>query len=296
MDYRTILFGAVLGGVALLMGACSSYDARFKLITTPDNKLELNADAVDAVLGQLSANSHRPIVLFVHGRGNEPDKSIARNLLAAIEARYGVHVIMFNWDSFCLTCRPVARAVDAAPDLAYLLAAIARSRQNGNAGGNKLILLTHSMGSIVVEHAVADSGFDELPDNMFDAIVLASSDSDADGHAGWLGRLSRLAPATYVTVNPHDWILALSGRDKRLGNRVPNGRSGDRAELPVRYIVAASEDFATHRLFNNGNLVGCGSLSRIIDAAIVGHPVSFHGETNAEKAAENVFAVKCSSG
>ncbi|MEK7245055.1 MAG: alpha/beta hydrolase, partial [Pseudomonadota bacterium] len=256
-----------MGGVALLATSCSSYDERFRLITTPDNKIALNTAEVDAVLKQITENSHRPIVLFVHGRGNEPEKSIARNALATLESRYDVRVLMFNWDSFCLVCRPVARAVDAAPDLAFLLHTIAGSRRNGNAGDSKLILLTHSMGSIVLQHAVANRRFDELPDDMFDAIILAASDSDADGHAEWLGRLSRLSPATYVTVNPHDWILALSGRDRRMGNRVPNG---DRAELPVRYIVASSEDFTIHRLFNNGNLAGCANLGRILDSAIRG--------------------------
>ncbi len=291
---------AVLGGIGLLASSCSSYDARYKLVLAPDTKMALDADTVDAVLEQISETSDRPIVLFVHGRGNEPEKSIARNALAAIEARHDVRVIMFNWDSFCLTCRPVAHAADAAPDLAYLLGAIAESRRDGNAGSNKLILLTHSMGSIVLQHAVADSRFDQLPDDMFDAIVLASSDSDADGHAGWLERLSRLAPATYVTVNPRDWILGLSGRDKRLGNRVPNG---ERAGPPVRYIVAESEDLTLHRLFNNGNLAGCGNLSRIVDAAIRGYAVLLDGEksvggnsiANVEQTAENVFAVKCSS-
>ncbi len=293
MAYRTILLGAVLGGMALLVGACSSYDARYKLVTAPDNRMALNADAVDAVLARISADSDRPVLLFVHGRGNEPDKSISRNALAAIEARHGVHVIMFNWDSFCLTCRPVARAAQAAPDLAFMLKAVAESRRNGAAGNNKLILLTHSMGSIVLEHAVADGRLDELPDNLFDAIVLASSDSDADGHAGWLGRLGRLAPVTYVTVNPHDWILALSGRDRRLGNRVPNG---ERAGPPVRYIVAASEDLKLHRLFNNGDLAGCGNLSRILDSAIRGYAVLLDGDKKIEQSADNIFAVKCSSG
>lgn len=293
MAYRAMISGVVLAAVTLMMGACASYDARYKLVLAPDNKIALNAVAVDAVLRQVSEDSDRPIVLFVHGRGNEPGKSIARNALATLESRYGVHVIMFNWDSFCLTCRPVDRAANAAPDLADLLAAVAESRRNGNAGSNKLILLTHSMGSIVLQRAVALSRFDDLPDNLFDAIILAASDSDADGHAGWLGRLSRLAPATYVTVNPHDWILALSGRDRRMGNRVPNG---ERAGPPVRYIVAASENFTIHRLFNNGDLAGCANLGRILDAAIQGNAVPLDGEGNIERSGDNVFAVKCSPG
>ena len=276
-------------GLALALGACASYDARYRLVLAPDTKIALDAAAVDAVLRDLSEDD-RPIVLFVHGRGNEPWKTIARNLLAGIEARYDVHVIMFNWDSFCITCRPVDRAADAAPDLARLMAAIAAARQNGVAPNNKLILLTHSMGSIVAQYAATQGGLDPLPDNMFDAIVLASSDSDADGHAAWLGRLSRLSQSTYVTVNPRDWILALSGRDKRLGNRVPNG---ERAELPVRYIVAASDEFRNHRLFNNGNLVGCGALGRIVDSAIRGYAVLLEGEKQVERTADNVFAVKC---
>ncbi len=173
-DWKFLRFTA-LGGIAALAISCSSYDERFKLIAAPDSKMALNAPQVDAVLRQLAQDGDRPIVLFVHGRGNEPEKSIARNALATLESRHGVRVLMFNWDSFCPTCRPVAEAANAAPDLAYLLHTIAQSRQNGNAGLNKLILLTHSMGSIVVQHAVADGRFDVLPDGMFDAIVLAAS-------------------------------------------------------------------------------------------------------------------------
>ncbi len=291
MNYRRITLGVALAA-ALATGACASYDARYRLVLAPDTKLALNAIAVDAVLRNASETSDRPIVMFVHGRGNEPWKTIARDLLSGIESRYGVHVIMFNWDSFCVTCRPVDRAADAAPDLVTLMAAIAEARRNGVASNNKLILLTHSMGSIVVQSAATQGRLDPLPDNMFDAVILASSDSDADGHAAWLGRLSRLSRSTYVTVNPHDWILALSGRDRRLGNRVPNG---ERAEWPVRYIVAASDEFRNHRLFNNDNLVGCASLKPIVDAAIKGDPVPLEDAGGVERTADNVFVVSCES-
>ena len=294
MNHRKIALGVAL---AAALSACSSssFDARFRLMTAPDTRMPLTAGDIDAALRQFADGDDRPIVLFVHGRGDEPQKSIARNALASIEAHHDVRVLMFTWDSHCLVCRPVDRAAAAAPDLAQLLAAVADARRNGAAPDNKLILLTHSMGSIVLERAVTDGRFGELPDRMFDSIVLAASDSDADGHADWLRRASRLAPATYVMVNPRDWILSLSGRNLRVGNRVPSGRNGDHAEWPVRYVVAASENFTLHRLFNNGKLDGCARLKPIVDAAIKGDPVPLEDAGDVERAADNVFVVSCAS-
>ena len=47
----------------------------------------------------------KPVVLFVHGRGNEPEKSlnggtyVEGNAVHKIEQQYDVKVVMFNWDS-----------------------------------------------------------------------------------------------------------------------------------------------------------------------------------------------------
>jgi esterase/lipase superfamily enzyme len=277
-----------LGALALL-AACASFDDRFKLMLAPDVRLELDAESVDAALRRLAEGDDRPIALFVHGRGNEPEKSIARDALASIEARHGVRVLMYTWDSFCVTCRPVDRAEAAAPEFAHLLAAVAEARGKGAAADNRLILLTHSMGSIVLEQAAEDGLLDALPEHLFDAIVLASSDSDADGHAEWLRRIVRLAPAVYVTVNPRDWILALSGRNARLGNRVPDAA---RAEWPVRYLVAESKDFTLHQVFNNANLAGCSRFGALIDSAIRGEMESFDGAP-VRRTGDNVFTVGC---
>lgn len=82
------------------------------------SKIEFNPDAplytsdevawtikqAGAALAKL-AGARRPIIIFVHGRGKEPNKSlrgatfVVGQAVRKLEEGYGAKVLMFNWDS-----------------------------------------------------------------------------------------------------------------------------------------------------------------------------------------------------
>lgn len=78
----------------------------------------------------------QPIVLFVHGRGKEPDKSLRGATFTKglavhkIERGYGVRVLMFNWNSafrglsFLDREVPLANTEDGAVALGQVLRAL----------------------------------------------------------------------------------------------------------------------------------------------------------------------------
>jgi len=87
-------------------------------------------DQLSDVLDQLSARS-KPIVIFVHGRGKEPNKSlkgasfIKGLAVPKIEVGYDVSVLLFSWDS-------------AFPGVAFLDRSRALARRCRHAGASDL--------------------------------------------------------------------------------------------------------------------------------------------------------------
>ena len=96
---------------------------------------------VDLVLDKILPKSG-PTILFVHGRGNEPKKSLKGGLFVQglavhkLETDYGANVIMFNWDSkrgngLKDRSRPLSKMEDAANSFSVVLQGI-RSYVNKN--------------------------------------------------------------------------------------------------------------------------------------------------------------------
>ena len=142
------------------------YDERFLVYTSDTRGFE--ATGLKPLFDRL-LRSDRPIILFVHGRGKEPAKSLAGagffaglggvegKAVAKLEA-YGATVVMFSWDSqrsgflfFGLTDRERAlgNTSEGASRFGRVLGvfdqAIAEARQAGITPPS-VTLLAHSMG------------------------------------------------------------------------------------------------------------------------------------------------------
>ena len=106
----------------------------------------------------------------MHGRGDEPAKSLRGGRFTKglavhkIELGYEASVLMFNWDSafqnpfvFDRT-RPLKHVAAAGKSLAALMVAL-RAWRKAHPDHPAPVLLVHSMGSIVLQHAVEAGGW-----------------------------------------------------------------------------------------------------------------------------------------
>lgn len=183
-------------------------------------------------IGAVLAHALRPgvdnVILYVHGRGcgggGEPQKSLD-GALPALARDYTAVAIMLFWpgsDDGCPAGFPDARALAAGPALAAVLGDLYAYQvaHPTELAGVRFTLVTHSMGSLVLERAVTVGGVDQLPP-MLDALIVNAGASAAAGHAGWVARTA-FARARYVTVNGGDNVLLAAGlgRPARLGRGV----------------------------------------------------------------------------
>lgn len=245
-----------------------------------------------------------PIVVYVHGRGNEPRKSFtdtkftAGFVLQKLE-RYEISVIGLNWNSkirpFCLCDRPLENAAESADTFVALVDAL-RAHRLANPefwSGRPLILLVHSMGSYVLEAAVRSGRLGDA--SVFDRLLITSSDSAAAGHASWLAA-GALGKEKFIFSNPADGVLKDSIDCENKAVRKANKKRNSQGLAPLTEIAASSRlgqlelpdartalvaDATyvqipaenTHRYFTHGgqnwNPVTC----RIFDSALRGLPV-----------------------
>lgn len=179
------------------------------------------------------------VILYVHGRGcgGEPDKSL-REAMPGLARDYTSAPVMLYWpgsDESCPLGFPEARAREAGPALAVVLGDLYRYQNEHRAqlAGVQFTLITHSMGSLVLESAVAVSGVDRLPAGLFATAVVNSGASAASDHAAWVSRVT-FSRAVFVTENQRDLVLTAAG----LGRSVRLGRdlTGVRLAPGVQYV------------------------------------------------------------
>lgn len=228
----------------------------------------------------------RPVILFIHGRGDEPQKSLVKaglvlrafgggKAVAKLEA-YGCHVIFYNWDSRSADAndraRPLGNMARAQERFGFVLDEYKQSLTELRAAGIRpqpVTLLAHSMGTIVLQRLIeARQGWDT--NRLFDNVVLTSADADDVGHAAWVDRIARVE-RVFITVNPGDKLLA---REK---NRVPPGTN----PLGVNPGSAVSETatyvhfrVGEHEVFAKSGIPP--ELVAFFDSAFHGQPPS-HG-------------------
>ncbi len=202
-----------------------AFDA--KLYTLPETTFAVTriGDAIDALVAAKPALAN--VIVFVHGRscggGGEPKKSL-ESVVPELETDYAAGAIMFFWpgsDDGCPLGFPEDKARAAGPALRATIASLAAwsSAHPATYAKLKLSLLTHSLGNIVLESALASKT--GAPPSLFASSVLNSSATALAGHAPWLSNLD-FAERVYVTVNNDDKVLLAAGvgRGPRLGREL----------------------------------------------------------------------------
>jgi hypothetical protein len=222
-------------------------------------------EALDSTLDELFA-SGSPVVLFIHGRGNEPKKSLKGGFLVKglavqkLEAQYRVRVLMFNWNSkpHSLLDRegPLSQMPASAQTLREVLDGVRAYRAPGQANAGKpFTLLAHSMGNIVLQTLVQQpAGWGYA--GMFSNILMTGSDADAQGHEQWVQKLDQAC----ICFNKDDKVLA-KATDGRAPGITPLGRGATTLAANAVYLDFSGLGGAngngvleTHEMFNKSGL------------------------------------------
>jgi hypothetical protein len=194
-----------------------------------------------------------PLVLFVHGRGDEPAKSVVGQqglakgrALLHLTAR-GLRPVLINWDAKPARLRPLdrSRPLHNIADAATVLSEVLRIHAQQAAQSpphRRPALLAHSMGAIVLQRVV-ESGSWPGGAPLFSHIVISEPDANLRGHTQWLDRLAA-TESVWVTWNRADIVL-LNARDSR-----------PRDEVPLGLGVPASEPMAARACYVDLSRVG----------------------------------------
>ncbi len=170
---------------------------------------------------------HKPVLLHVHGRGQEPNKSLhQKQTVRQLEQDFALDCLLFSWDShpagligparLMNRSIPLANAARGAQKLTEVLQVLANMAQPAHLPA----LLVHSMGNVVLQKLVQQQGW-PMGRRLFSNVLLTEPDCDAQGHAAWLQGVAEQQPL-FVTINRKDQILRLA-RDGRSAAQSPLG-------------------------------------------------------------------------
>lgn len=252
-------------------------------------------DQLPQLLHRLS-DSSLPIVLFVHGRGDEPNKSLrgatwVKGLAVhKIERGYDAQVLMFNWDSdfpgvrFRDRDRPLSHAEPGARVLTQVLQGL-DAWQAANPNARKPALLAHSMGTIVLQKAV-EGGVWPFASPLFSSVLLSQPDADDIDHHVWLDRLAS-RERVYVTLNADDRVL-LKSKDARpagaralgLGTNEPLAQQATYVDLTNMGPTGDQDD--DHEVFGKGAMNGQIYVCEFFTQVLTGRAVVLDRTSNVE--------------
>jgi len=238
----------------------------------------------------------RPIVLFIHGRGKEPGKSlqgagffaglagVEGHAVAKLEA-YGVVVVMISWDSersgfliFGLSdrARSLGNTAAGAQRLGVVLDSLGeslQSREQLHLTHPPITLLAHSMGTIVLQKYIEqNNGFRrQTAGPTFTNVLISSADADNIGHATWVDKIANVEHV-FITTNPDDPTLVKSD-EGRPANAVALGRNpGNALSQGATYAVISikAHEIFTKRLDHPelSNFFGTSFVSDVVPLGV----------------------------
>jgi hypothetical protein len=263
------------------------YDGTRPLISARTLERQNPLSELDYVLRSTVANEVRnqpkAIVLYVHGRGDEPRDSLFEGTekdgrtMQKIED-FGVAALAFNWDGRGKRCDlPRGRAGFAGQDFAKLVDAIkAHKRMQPDFwAGRPITLLVEGLGAEVVKAAVEKTSFG----GVFNRAIFTAADVSYEDHADWMDA-GRVASITLNISNPRDSVLAKSRKcaSKELGSEAPlmlgqidPNQQGE--GVSIQYLVRDEDAKKDHRYFTAGTAYPNANMCLILRALYRGQPI-----------------------
>lgn len=208
MFLKSLLFIILISVFSFSAQAKLEFDPQTPLYTADGTKYGF--DQIHAALDAAFA-SNKPVVIHIHGRGDEPLKSlegkpfIGGATVPKIEKDFDVHVLLFNWDAQGLLLdrkKPLSNIPAAVESFKKVLAGI----QTYDLTGKKLILHAHSMGSIVLQTYILQNGWPAHGKPIFSNVLFTEPDADNLNHPVWMNQIAS-KENVYITVNNDDVVL-----------------------------------------------------------------------------------------
>jgi hypothetical protein len=223
------------------------------------------------------AQRERPVLLHVHGRGREPNKSLHdKQTVQQLERDFGVDCLLFSWDSHPNGVFGPARWLNRsvplanAPRGAQKLAAVLQVLASMDTPPRLPALLVHSMGNVVLQQVLQQQAW-PMARRLFSNILLTEPDCDAQGHAAWLQMLAEQQPV-YLAFNRFDQIL-LRARNARTPLQTPLGLgpAGENAAA-VHYLDLSGLLGKTHTVFLKAKMHTQLSWLNVVQGIVSGQP------------------------
>lgn len=208
MFLKHLIFITFISAVSFSAQAKLEFDTNYPLYTADGTKY--GYDQIHSALDHAFA-SKKPVVIHIHGRGDEPLKSlegkpfIGGATVPKMEKDFDVRVLLFNWDAQGLLLdrkKPLSNIPAAVESFKKVLAGI----QSYDLTGKKLILHAHSMGSIVLQTYILQNGWPAQGQPIFSNVLFTEPDADNLNHPLWMDQISS-KENVYITVNNDDVVL-----------------------------------------------------------------------------------------
>ena len=298
MNHKLLILPIVFSLVTACAGQPQTQALTFdpeKRLYTSDKIGHPNSE-LPALLDSLLADG-KPVILFVHGRGKEPNKSLKGGLFVKgkavhkLESGYKANVLMFNWDSergsgFKDRSRPLSNMHAASRAFVQVLKSIKQYRQN-NPQSPPIALIAHSMGNIVIETMVKDQGgwIDNGGEPLFSNVVFSESDADHISHATWVENVSA-AENVYITINADDKILLKSTDHRPKDAHALGLEPGNRLAHNSTYVditklgTKKGKKTEAHEIFNKPGMHDQVYICEFFQQALTGLPVVLNAQNS----------------
>lgn len=176
----------------------------------------------ECLMGKTDLNA----VMFVEGFGRTFTTALDRG--TKLSRTYHNQVIMFDWPTYRpqLKARKNYKLTRAESEklsepFGKFIDSLNQYKQTHQASFKSLSLILHSMGNLLMMHAIRKN-YIQTKDTLFDALILNAACVSQRKHAEWVDKI-KIQKYLYITRNNHDKILngakLISGLERQLGER-----------------------------------------------------------------------------
>ncbi len=178
---------------------------------------------------ELAKSRHREIFVLIHGYNTAFDAGIERTAQLAVDLEVDGAAVFYSWPSagslFSYKSDRQQITDEAVKDLEDFLLILAEKT-----GADRISIVAHSMGNEFLTHALDKLADDRPGEKLFNEVVFASPDVDADEFIDRVSGISTLADDFTLYASSKDRALQVSRRFNGTGRRA--GESDEPVLLP----------------------------------------------------------------
>lgn len=176
-------------------------------------------------------------VVFVHGDGKSLSNAVQR--ASEIQGLHKVNVIVYAWPSKNPEYNAIKNFKNSYSNIekasVYFKSFLVELHELTSINTFKthnLSIFFHSLGNYYLERLVADNYQKEIPDKLFDNLIVNAAAVETKGHAGWLKEIN-FSERIYVNSNDADFSLTGLKIFSRFGHQLGEGPKKEFAENAI---------------------------------------------------------------